>query len=196
MTGPDDDRGAALMAAWQAGDESAFEALVAEHAGRVHALVTRFLGPVSQREDLVQETFLRVVRARDSYRPTARFTTWLYRIVFNLALNEREKLRLRRTASLDAPAPDGGVFDVEDDRGSSPVVDLARLDVVAAVRVAIDELPERQRMALVLAKYEAMPYGEIGAVLGISEKAVKSMVHRARETLRERLAPFVREEVA
>lgn len=191
------------MAAWQGGDESAFEALVADHADRVYALVTRFLGPVSHREDLVQEVFLRVVRARDSYRPTARFTTWLYRIVFNLAANEREKLRLRRSISLDGPsegpdAPDGrpGRIDVVDEDAPGPEGHLAQSDVVTAVRAAIDGLPERQRMALILAKYEGLPFAEIGAVLGVSEKAVKSTVHRARETLRERLEPFVREEVA
>ncbi|QDU64980.1 RNA polymerase sigma factor [Engelhardtia mirabilis] len=199
MTGSDTDQGAAWMAAWQAGDESAFEALVRAHADRVHALLTRFLGPVPQREDLVQEVFLRVVRARETYVPTARFTTWLYRIVFNLAANEREKLRLRRTLSLDASAPgdpDSRGFDPADEDGPDPEADLARLDVVEAVRAAIESLPERQRMALVLAKYEGLSFLEIGEVLGVSEKAVKSTVHRARETLRERLAPFVREEVA
>ena len=198
MTGPDTDQGAAWMAAWQAGDESAFDALVRAHADRVFALLTRFLGPVPQREDLVQEVFLRVIRARDTYVPSARFTTWLYRIVFNLAANEREKQRLRRTLSIDASRNDGeeGGFDLADDNAPDPEADLSRLDLVAAVRTAIEALPERQRMALILAKYEGLPYHEIGEVLGVSEKAVKSTVHRAREALRESLAPFVREEVA
>ncbi|HKX46117.1 MAG TPA: sigma-70 family RNA polymerase sigma factor, partial [Planctomycetota bacterium] len=96
------DPGVVWMLAWQAGDEAAFDRLVEAYSGPLYALLTRFLGPVRQREDLVQEVFLRVVRARDRYRPTARFSTFLYRIAFNLAANERERSRFRRTRPLDA----------------------------------------------------------------------------------------------
>jgi RNA polymerase sigma-70 factor (ECF subfamily) len=201
LDGPAEDPGAAWMVAWQQGDEEAFERLVHAYSGRVHTLLTRFLGPVPQREDLVQDVFLRVVRARDGYRPTARFTTWLYRIVFNLAANEREKLRLRRSVSLDEER-DGrdarGAPPVPraDPRGESAPERLARGDTVRAVRAAIAALPENQRQALILAKYEELPYAEIGLVLGASEKAVKSLVHRARENLRVQLARELDEEVA
>lgn len=184
------------MLAWQAGDEGAFDRLVEAYSGRVYALLTRFLGRQSSREDLVQEVFLRVIRSRDRYVPTAKFTTWLYRIVFNLSVNETQRSG-RREAALTVSGGHGGGgeegLDVEDSEGPDPSARLEQLDVVDAVRAAIEELPEQQRMALVLAKYEDMPYVEIGRVLGITDKAVKSLVHRARETLRGRLAPFMKE---
>lgn len=189
------DPGAAWMLAWAAGDEAAFEALVRAYAGRVHALLTRFLGPVPEREDLTQEVFLRLVRGRDAYRPTARFTTYLYRIVFNLAANEREKLRLRRTASLDSGS-DGASIDVADGSIEAPEERLDREGRAEQVRAAIDALPDSQRAALVLAKYEELSLAEIGQVLGLSPKAVKSLVHRARENLRSSLSDLLSEEVA
>jgi len=191
-----EDAGARLMLAWQAGDEAAFDRLVERYSGQVYALLTRFLGRSSAREDLVQEVFLRVIRARGRYRPSARFTTWLYRIVFNLCVNQTQRSPGREAASLDARGPsDDGAPEVADDAGDDPARELARADVVHAVRAAIAELPDAQRMALVLAKYEDMPYLEIGEVLGASEKAIKSLVHRARENLRARLAPFLSEEL-
>jgi len=187
------DPGVAWMLRYQRGEERAFDQLVTGYSGRVFALVTRFLGPVEGREDLVQEVFLRVIRARDDYRPEARFTTWLYRIVFNLCANERE--RRRPAGSLDQEREDLGETRA-DERLAPPAELLERHDVVSAVRAAIARLPERQRMALVLAKYDELPYDEIARVLGSSEKAIKSMVHRAREALRLELATFLEEEVA
>ena len=194
-TPADEDRGAVLMAAWQGGDESAFEALVEAYSGRVWALCTRFLGPVPGREDLVQDAFLRIVRARDRYRPTARFSTWLYRIVFNLCANVRE--RRRPALSLEGGAlggEDGESWDVEDAGARAPEQGLDALDVSSAVRAAIAELPDAQRMALILAKYEDLPYAEIAVVLDSTEKAIKSLIHRARESLRAKLAPWLEEE--
>ena len=191
-----DDPGARMMLAYQAGDEAAFDRLVERYSPQVYALLARFLGGRPGREDLVQEVFLRVIRARDRYRPTARFSTWLYRIVFNLSVNETQRLS-GDELSLDRP------FAGEDGEASlaslapaeveEPSANLERDDVVRAVRAAIAELPDAQRMALVLAKYEDQPYAEIAQVLGSSEKAIKSLVHRAREALRERLAPLLAE---
>ena len=194
------DSGARLMLAWQAGDEEAFERLVNTYSGQVFALLTRFLGHSSVREDLVQEVFMRVVRARDRYRATARFTTWLYRIVFNLAVNETQRAGSRDHVSLDAGPragrEDEGAPDLPDGRAADPSDDLQRADVVHAVRAAIAELPENQRMALVLAKYHELPYTEIATVLGSTEKAIKSMIHRARTALRASLAPYLAEEMS
>jgi len=195
----DDDRGVALMLAWQGGDEAAFDALVEAYSGQVYALLTRFMGRSSAREDMVQEVFLRVIRAKDRYEPTARFTTWLYRIVFNLAVNETQRSRSRATWSLDAPiggGDDGPTHDALDEDAPDPSDGLERSDAVQAVRAAIASLPDNQRLALVLAKYHDMPYVEIGQVLGSTEKAIKSLIHRAREALRERLTPFLEEEPA
>ncbi len=189
------DPGVQWMLAYQAGDERAFERLVEKYSGRVWALLTRFLGPVSTREDLVQEVFLRVIRSRARYEPAARFSTWLYRIVFNVCANVHERDR-GRESSLEALRGSGEGTELDDPRGVDPASNLERGDVVEAVRSAIAELPERQRMALLLARYEELPYAEIAHVLGSSEKAIKSMIHRARESLRSRLTPFLEEEVA
>jgi len=186
------------MLAYRAGDESAFDTLVETYSGRIYALLTRFLGPVAAREDLVQEVFLRVIRARERYVPNAKLSTWLYRITFNLCVNERQRGRGRETVSLDAPREPGGTAPMgwEDVSVSEPSAGLEREDVVHAVRRAIAGLPESQRMALILAKYEELPYVEVAKALDSTEKAIKSMIHRARENLRASLAPYLQEELA
>jgi RNA polymerase sigma-70 factor (ECF subfamily) len=201
MQDEDEDPGARWMLAYQAGDEQAFDRLVEAYSGQVFALLTRFLGPRARSEDLVQEVFLRVIRARERYQPTARFSTWLYRIVFNLSVNETQRASGRDHLSLDQPVGrDDGLpslsSELPDAAVEAPSDGLERDDVVRAVRAAIEALPETQRMALVLAKYHDMPYAEIATVLDSTEKAVKSLIHRARETLRTSLAPFMAQEVA
>ncbi|NUP97563.1 MAG: sigma-70 family RNA polymerase sigma factor [Planctomycetaceae bacterium] len=190
------DAGVRWMLAYQKGDERAFDRIVETYSGQLFALFTRFLGPAPEREDLVQDVFLRVIRARERYQPTARFSTWLYRIAFNIAVNRTQ--RGTDEASLDDGLDDEGPAwaEISDERIEAPTDVLERGDVVAAVRVAIAGLPKAQRMALILAKYDEMPYAEIAVVLRSSEKAIKSMVHRARENLRERLAPFLQQEEA
>lgn len=198
------DPGVQWMLAWRAGDERAFDRIVETYSPQVYALLTRFLGPRANREDLVQEAFLRVIRARERYEPTARFTTWLFRIVYNLAVNETQRGVQREPLALEGfggtraghEGDEEGAFDVGDDGAISPSADLERDDVVQAVRKAIAMLPENQRMALILAKYEERPYVEIAEVLGSTEKAVKSLIHRARETLRATLAPYFAEEAS
>lgn len=198
MKGPADpevacDPGVGLMLRYQQGDERAFDRLVERYSPCVWALLTRFLGPLERREDLVQEVFLRVIRARARYIPEARFSTWLYRIVFNLCVNETERRRMGPALEIGA---EGTSTEWVDEGAAPPAEALERSDRVQAVRQAIAALPSRQRMALILAKYEELPYAEVARVLESSEPAVKSMIHRARETLRERLAPFLEEEPA
>jgi RNA polymerase sigma-70 factor, ECF subfamily len=192
-----DDPGVQWMLAWQAGDEAAFDALVDRYSSQAFALLTRFLGRRPGREDLVQEVFLRILRAKDRYQPTARFSTYLYRIVFNLAVNETQRVTGSGVLSLDQPVgmADGSAVlgDLQAGDDPEPSTVLERDDVVNAVREAIARLPENQRMALILAKYHDTPYAEIAEVLGSSEKAIKSLIHRARESLREWLAPFLRQ---
>ena len=195
----DEDPGVRLMLAWQAGEESAFDRIVEIYSPQVYALLTRFLGPRPSREDLVQETFLRVIRARDRYEPAARFTTWLFRIVYNLSINETQRGGPRELRSIGSAArtdePADRLFEIDDTGATAPSEAMEREDRIRAVRAAIARLPETQRMALILAKYEERPYAEIAQILGTSEKAVKSLVHRAREALRELLAPYLAEEV-
>lgn len=200
---PAGDPGCAWMVAWQGGDEAAFDRLVEAYAPRLYALFTRFLGPVPGREDLVQEVFLRLVESRERYQPSARFSTYLYRIAFNLSSHERERERLRRTAPLvqhGGSAGDGGParppFERADERAPRPAEALEREDVVGAVRRAIALLPDAQRLALVLSKYEGMAHDEIAQVMGSTRMAVKSLVHRAREALRVSLAGYLEEETA
>lgn len=194
----EDDPGVRWMLAYRAGDEAAFDSLVTEYSPQVYALLTRFLGPREGREDLVQDVFLRVIRARDRYQPTARFSTWLYRIVFNLSINETQRASSRELSGNDRDSEFSTemLLELGDDRAQEPAEELATLDVVAAVRGAIARLPETQRMALILAKYEEMPYVDIAVVIGTSEKAVKSLVHRARENLRDWLAPYLQGELS
>ena len=194
MSGFEEDPGVRWMLAWRGGDERAFDRIVETYSPQVYALLTRFLGPRPNREDLVQETFLRVIRARDRYEPTARFTTWLFRIVYNLAVNETQRGVQREPLALESD--EEGSFELGDDAAIAPSSGLERDDVVRAVRATIALLPENQRMALILAKYEERPYAEIAEVLGSTEKAVKSLIHRARETLRASLAPYIAEETA
>jgi RNA polymerase sigma-70 factor (ECF subfamily) len=194
-----DDPGVRLMLAYQAGDESAFDRIVEGYSAQVYALLTRFLGQRSSREDLVQEVFLRVIRARERYQPTARFSTWLYRIVFNMSVNETQRSAGKETQTsedLREQRSADGFADFDDERALQPSEHLERDDVVRVVRAAIAALPEHQRMALILAKYDEMPYVDIAQILGSSEKAVKSLVHRAREALREKLAPYLQGELS
>jgi len=196
----DDDPGVRRMRAWQAGDEAAFDALVEAYSGQVYALLTRFLGPRANREDLVQEVFLRVVRARERYEPSARFSTFLFRIAYNISVNETQRTIAREAGNVelgDESLPGGpGLAQFEDERAPAPGEALERDDVVREVRAAIARLPEGQRMALLLAKYEELPYDEIAQVLGSSEKAIKSLIHRARENLRASLGRLLEEEQA
>ncbi len=195
MQNAQEDQGTRLMLAYQAGEETAFDELVEMYSGRVYSLCTRFLGSVTGREDLVQEVFLRVIRARERYEPSARFSTWLYRIAFNLCANRRE--RNRDMASLEALADSGEGGDGGELVAApldQPWSGMDRADVSMAVREAILALPEKQRQALILAKYEDQSLTEIASVMEISAKAAKSLVHRAREGLRERLKPFLQQE--
>lgn len=191
-----DDPGVQWMLAFQAGSEAAFDKLVATYSGQVYALFTRFLGPVAVREDMVQEVFLRVLRARERYAPTARFSTYLYRVAFNLAVNHTERDKSARNQEQGEAGQEGSPVDSAVAVDGDPVAHMQTVDVVHAVRQAIASLPEAQRMALILAKYEEQSFSEIAVVLGSSEKAVKSLVHRARENLRERLRPFLEKELA
>jgi RNA polymerase sigma-70 factor (ECF subfamily) len=145
-------------------------------------------------EELAQEVFLRVYRSRQSYRAEARFTTWLYRIATNLAVNHaRDTKRERAVQSVYLDAPDeetGKRPDVTDDAPSAEE-NILRNERVKAIRAHVMALPERQRMAVVMHKYQGMDYREIGEVLKLSESATKSLLFRAYQTLRDTLKDFV-----
>jgi len=170
-----------LMLAFASGDTQAFDALFGRWAPRLLRYLERLVRDAATAEELVQEAFLRVHRARDRYSPDARFSTWLYRIATNLAWNELRRPRRRDPhESIEESAP---LVDAH-----SGVDELAHARRVAdEVETALAELPERQRSALWLAAVEGLSYAEVAVAIDTSEKAVKALVHRARSSLAARL---------
>jgi RNA polymerase sigma-70 factor (ECF subfamily) len=185
---------AAVMLRLAAGDEAAFNFLVGKyHRAMIHFLF-RMVHNQAVAEELAQEVFLRVYRSRESYRAEAKFTTWLYRIATNLAVNHARDTKHERSAQtiyLDAPDEETGTTpDVADDEPSVEQK-LMRDERMAAIRKHVMALPERQRMAVLMHKYQGMDYRQIGDVLKLSESATKSLLFRAYQTLRERLKGFI-----
>ena len=185
---------AAVMLRLAAGDEGAFNFLVQKyHRAMIHFLF-RMVHNEAVAEELAQEVFLRVYRSRESYRAEAKFTTWLYRIATNLAVNHARDTKHERAAQniyLDAPDEETGTTpEVADDE---PTVEqrLLRDERMAAIRKHVMALPERQRMAVLMHKYQGMDYKQIGDVLKLSESATKSLLFRAYQTLRDKLKDFV-----
>ncbi len=184
-----------LMLDVKAGDELSFELLLRKYRSPLVHFLYRMVGDAATAEDLAQEVFLRVYRARTQYAPSAKFTTWMFRIATNVALNERRDRRHRQAdISMDQPAEGG-----EDDSPAMQVADrqpgieheLMQRQRAAAIRRALEVLPEKQRAAVLLHKYQEMDYEEIARVLSCSESALKSLLFRAYETLRIELAPLV-----
>jgi RNA polymerase sigma-70 factor (ECF subfamily) len=185
---------AAIMLRVAAGDEEGFNYLAGKyHRPMIHFLY-RMVGNQAIAEELAQEVFLRVYRARSSYRAEARFTTWLYRIATNLAVNHARDTRHERSAQtvyLDAPDEETGTTpDVADDE-ITVEERLMRDERMAAIRRHVLALPERQRTAVLMHKYQGMDYRQIGEVLKLSESATKSLLFRAYQTLRDKLKDFV-----
>jgi len=143
---------------------------------------------------LSQEVFLRVYRSRESYRAEAKFSTWLYRIATNLAVNHARDTRHERmaqTLELDAPDTESGATPEVADDDLNVEQTMMREERMAAIRAQVAALPERQRMAVLMHKYQEMDYRQIGDVLKLSESATKSLLFRAYQTLRDRLKEFV-----
>jgi RNA polymerase sigma-70 factor (ECF subfamily) len=177
-----------LMVRVKEGDGASFGVLLEKHRSPVVHFLYRMVQNHAVAEELAQEVFLRVYRSRGTYEPTAKFTTWLFRIATHLALNAlRDGKNERLQERLDDDSSDMPVRQVSDHRPSveQRMVYQAKLD---EVRRAIAALPEKQRAAVLMHKYEEMEYTQIAKVLSCSESAVKSLLFRAYETLRARLA--------
>lgn len=183
------------MMAVAADEAGAFDRLVGAYERRVKATVSRFVPNRSAVDDLAQEVFLRLFRSRDRYLPTARFETFLHRVIFNTCVNHTQYMARRRALSLDASQSssddDGGGYTPPDERIGEPSDDVSRAERAAILRRAVDALPDNQRRALVLSRFENLSYEEIGAVMGLSSQAVKSLLWRARESLRKQLHPLL-----
>jgi len=182
------DYDAELMLRVRGGDGASFGVLLEKHRSAVVHFLYRMVQNQAVAEELAQEVFLRVYRSRGTYEPTAKFTTWLFRIATHLALNAlRDGKNERLQERLDEQAEDMPVRQVQDSRPSveQAMVYEARLE---EVRRAVAALPEKQRAAVLMHKYQEMEYTQIAKVLNCSESAVKSLLFRAYETLRARLA--------
>ena len=170
------------------GDQLSFGLLLNRHRAAVVHFLYRMVQNQAVAEELAQEVFLRVYRSRSSYEPTAKFTTWLFRIATHLGLNSiRDGRHEKQQASLDQAIGEGATRQVVD-RGRTVEQELLYQAKLGEVRQAIQSLPSKQRAAVMLHKYEEMDYGQIAHVLSCSESAVKSLLFRAYESLRGRLA--------
>lgn len=176
------------------GDEAAFSCLVQKYRRPMVGFMFRFCHNPSTAEELAQEVFLRVYRSRTAYEPSAKFTTWLYRIATNLAVNHARDTRHERpenTVRLDEPDQETGTTpDLADDE-LSVEAKMVKRERLAAIRSKVNALPERQRLAVIMHKYQEMDYREIAGVLKLSESATKSLLFRAYETLRGQLKEFI-----
>ena len=181
-----------LMLDVKAGDELSFELLLKKYRSPLINFLYRMVKDQAAAEDLAQEVFLRVYRARKEYAPSAKFTTWLFRIATNLALNAIRDGRYRQMQiSIDtARDEDEPVIEIaaHETRADERLIERERNEMI---RSAILALPEKQRVAVILHKYQEMDYAQIGKILGCSESALKSLLFRAYETLRVQLALLV-----
>jgi RNA polymerase sigma-70 factor (ECF subfamily) len=185
---------AQVMLRVKAGDQGAFDYLVQKYRRPLVSFMYRMARNTSAAEDLAQEVFLRVYRSRETYEASAKFTTWLYRIATNLAVNHARDTRHERpeaTVSLDEPDEETGATLELPDTALSAEQALLRRERLLAIRRKVDALPERQRLAVIMHKYQQMDYKQIADVLKLSESATKSLLFRAYETLREQLKEFI-----
>lgn len=177
----------ALMLAVKSGDERAFESLVERHQFRVVGTVVKMLGGESDAEDIAQQVFIRVWQSAPRYNPSAKFTTWLLTITRNLVFNEMRRRQRARLVPLDPGDADRPPVGHTDASARSAPEEIADAELQDAVTRAIAALPETQRIAVVLRRFENMPYEEIAKVLKTTVPSIKSLLFRARTDLRERL---------
>ena len=178
----------------KAGDESAFTYLIQKYRRPLVGFMYRLCHNLATAEELSQEVFLRVYRSRSSYEPSAKFSTWLYRIATNLAVNHARDTRHERpenTVRLDEPDQETSTTPDLADNSLSAEEQLLKRERLAAIRAKVNALPERQRLAVMMHKYQQMDYRQIAAVMKLSESATKSLLFRAYETLREQLKEYV-----
>jgi RNA polymerase sigma-70 factor (ECF subfamily) len=176
-------------------EPGAFEELVERFQARLVALMHHLVGNAEEAEDLAQEVFFRVYRSRKKYRARAKFSTWLFTIANNLALNALRARKRRPAVSL--PVSDSGPLgprpaeQLVRDRVSSPSQHMQQLELAQVIRRALETLNERQRVAVLLNKFEEMNYAEIAEVMGLTTKGVKSLLSRARTNLRAALEGYI-----
>lgn len=190
---PDPD--AALMLRVKRGDDTAFAELVEKYKQPVMNLVYRILHDATEAEDLAQNVFLQVYKSAHRYEVTARFSTWLFTIARNLCLNEIRRRSRHPADSIEAPhseSEDQPARQFEDTKNFLPTENLLHSELENKIEQALAELPELQRTAILLCRRDDLSYEDIAKVLGTSLSATKSLIHRGRETLKQKLKPYLR----
>ena len=198
--GDSDAHDKALMVQIAQGDESALRALIEKHQGAVYGTIAKMLGDPVEAQDLAQQVFVRVYRAAGSYRATAQFKTWMFTIVRNLVFNEHRRRSRATLISLQQPENESGNsgasadFDLPDQANKTPDENVLQQEMLRKVDEAIVALPEQQRLAIVLRRYDEFSYEQIAEILKTSVPATKSLLFRARETLRIALQQYLETE--
>ena len=188
---------AEIMLRVREGDDGGFNFLIEKYRKPIVNFMYRMVHNQAVAEELAQEVFLRVYRSRQTYRAEAKFTTWLYRIATNLGVNHARDTKHERAAQtiyLDQPDPETGTTPDVPDMHPGAEEEMVKDERMKAIRKHVMALPERQRTAVLMHKYQGLDYKEIGAVLRLSESATKSLLFRAYQTLRERLKEFVEQD--
>jgi RNA polymerase sigma-70 factor (ECF subfamily) len=189
------DPDAALMLLVKQGDTAAFEQLVEKYKQPVLNLVYRMLRDLTEAEDIAQNVFVQVFKSASRYEISSKFSTWLFTIARNLSLNEIRRRSRHPAESLDAPHPefeDQPRHQFEDKRTFTPPESLLHGELEAKILAVLAELPENQRTAILLCRQGELSYEEIAEVIGSTLSATKSLIHRGRETLKQRLKPYLR----
>jgi RNA polymerase sigma-70 factor (ECF subfamily) len=181
----------ALMLRVRDGDLEAFETLVTRHQHSVVGTAAKMLGGAADAEDIGQQVFVRVWKHAARYQPSAKFTTWLMTITRNLVFNELRRRRRSQQVSMDADEGESIRHQFVDEQAAAPSEEMLDSELHEAIDAAIASLPEAQRLAIVLRRYEGMPYEEIAEVLKTSVPAVKSILFRARAELKARLKKYL-----
>ena len=188
------DPDAALMLRVKQGDTAAFTELVDKYKQPVMNVAYRMLHDATEAEDLAQAVFVQVFKSAARYQVASKFSTWLFTIARNLCLNEIRRRSRHQAESMDAPHPDQEdqpLHQFEDKRTASPPERLLHGELEHKIEQVLAELPENQRLAIVLCRQDELSYEEIAQVLGCSVSATKSLIHRGRETLKQRLKPYL-----
>jgi len=191
----DADADAALMLRVRQGDSAAFAELVDKYKQPVMNLAYRMLRDATEAEDLSQMVFVQVYKSAHRYEVSSKFSTWLFTISRNLCLNEIRRRTRHPAESIDAPHPDQGdqpLHQFEDKKTSSPPESLLHGELETKIEEALADLPENQRTALLLCRQDELSYEDIARVLDCSLSATKSLIHRGRETLKQKLKPYLR----
>lgn len=183
----------ALMAKVARGDENAFAKIVAKHQHAVLGTVAKMTNQSSDTEDIAQQVFIRLWKSAERYQPTAKFTTFLFTITRNLVFNATRKKSGKNEYSFDALEGKWRQSIEDKSSDSRPDKSIEQTELRQIIDQAISSLPEKQRLAVILRRYEQMPYEEIAETLGISVPAVKSQLFRARTALRESLGEYLKE---